>query len=162
MASAESDAEMKDLARLDAEQASLDLQPLHQELQATLFPPEPSHSLSALLEVKAGIGGDEAALFSGDLVRMYTRLSQRKKWKVELLQETIAPVSAGVTAARQAYKFALLHIDGRGAYGRLRHEIGVHRVQRIPSTDAAGRIHSSTASVIVRHSCCGTTNTKLM
>lgn len=151
MAASENDAEMRAMAESDAATAVEDLQPIQTELHALLFPEEPTFHLGALLEVKAGVGGEEAALWSGDLIRMYTRLAQRFNWKTDILEQNAAQVSAGLTAGKRAFRSVLMQVDGAGAYGRLRHEIGVHRVQRIPATETQGRIHTSTASVIVRN-----------
>lgn len=149
MAESETDPDMRAMATQDIQTASEELPEMEASVQSLLFPPSSSDTLSALVEVKAGVGGDEAALFTGDMVRLYTRMAQRKKWRVDLIEHTPATVSVSLTASQKAYKHALLEITGHGAYGRLRHEIGVHRVQRVPSTESAGRIHSSTASVIV-------------
>ena len=110
-------------------------------LRAALVPPDPLENRPAVVEVRAGTGGDEAGLFSADLVRMYRRLAERQGWAVEM-----ASLSEGVLGA---VKEAVFTVRGRGAYGRLRYESGVHRVQRVPETESQGRIHTSAASVAV-------------
>jgi peptide chain release factor 1 len=115
-------------------------------LRRLLLPPSPSSSLSALLELKPGVGGGEATIFAADLVRMYQRLAARKGWKASVVE------SVGVEGmgAGQAYKEVLMEVGGDGAFGYLRREAGVHRVQRIPATETKGRVHSSTVAVLVR------------
>lgn len=153
MVESESDPDMRALAAQDIQEASESQLPeLEGALQSQLFPPASSDNLAALVEIKAGIGGDEAALFTGDMVRLYTRLAQAHRWRVDLIENTPATVSVSLSASHKAFKHALLEVQGHGAYGRLKHEIGVHRVQRVPSTESSGRVHSSTASVIVRES----------
>ena len=114
---------------------------IDQELQALLLPQDPNDEKNVILEVRAGTGGDEAGLFAQEIVRMYTRYALIRGWKVDLLSESQA--SAG------GVKEAVLEINGKGAYSRLKHESGVHRVQRVPATEAAGRIHTSAVTVAV-------------
>ncbi len=111
------------------------------ELEETLFPADPLDSRSVYLEIRAGTGGQEAALFAADLLRMYTNYALRKGWKVVL--EDASTTDLG------GYKEAVIHIAGEGVYGHLKHESGVHRVQRVPATETAGRVHTSTATVAV-------------
>ena len=110
-------------------------------LRSALVPPDPMENRPAVVEIRAGTGGDEAALFAGDLLRMYRRLAERCGWTLELVG-----LSEGIPGA---IKEAVFTVRGRGAYGRLRYESGVHRVQRVPETESQGRIHTSAASVAV-------------
>ena len=110
-------------------------------LREALIPPDPMEDRPAVVEIRAGTGGDEAALFGADLVRMYRRLAERSGWSVELMS-----LSEGIPGA---VKEAIFTVRGKGAYGRLRYESGVHRVQRVPETESQGRIHTSAASVAV-------------
>src|SRR5690606_32390484 len=138
---ASGDAEMAGLAR--EELAALDerLPALEREVALLLAPKDKDESASAILEVRAGTGGDEAALFAGDLFRMYQRYAQLKGWRVE-----IDSVSEGEVGG---YKEIIASITGDGVFGRLKFESGVHRVQRVPETEAGGRIHTSAATVAV-------------
>ena len=126
----------EELAVLEAREQALD-----EELRRLLVPRDPNDDRDVILEVRAGTGGDEAALFAGDLFRMYARYAERRHWRLELLS-----VSEG---AGGGVKEAIAEIAGQGAYSRLKYESGVHRVQRVPSTEAAGRIHTSTATVSI-------------
>lgn len=146
LASSESDPDLRDLALADVPDAEAALSSSHARLVALLAPAPATSSLGALVELKAGVGGSEASLWSADLVKMYQRLSQRKGWRATLV-ESVAIEGAGVG---EAYKEALLEVTGEGAFGYLRREAGVHRVQRVPATESKGRVHSSTVSVIVR------------
>ena len=135
------DPEMTELA--EEEIAALDgrLEGAVARLRAALIPPDPMEDRPAVVEIRAGTGGDEAALFGADLVRMYRRLAERSGWTVELMS-----LSEGIPGA---VKEAVFTVRGKGAYGRLRYESGVHRVQRVPETESQGRIHTSAASVAV-------------
>src|SRR5690606_32859024 len=114
---------------------------LDEQLQTLLLPRDPDDSRPAFLEIRAGTGGDESALFAGDLARMYSRYAERQGWRVECMSES--PSELG------GYKELVLRIEGDGAYGRLRFESGGHRVQRVPATETQGRIHTSAATVAV-------------
>jgi peptide chain release factor 1 len=114
---------------------------LAQAIERMLVPKDPRDERNVIVEIRAGAGGDEAALFAGDLLRMYTRYAERHGWKSELLSGS--PTGLG------GFKETALAIGGRGAYSRLKYESGVHRVQRVPATEASGRIHTSTATVAV-------------
>jgi peptide chain release factor 1 len=140
---------MQALAQQDIEQAQAQLSDLSTELKDLLLPSDEHDSSGALVEVKGGVGGSEGAVFAGDLVRMYSKLADRRAWKTTLVETNAFPMPKALGSGRQAYRQALLEIDGRGVYGMLKHESGVHRVQRIPVTETAGRIHTSTAGVIV-------------
>jgi peptide chain release factor 1 len=138
---AEADPEMVHLARQELKALEDRLAEIDQELQVLLLPQDPNDDKNVILEVRAGTGGDEAGLFAQEIVRMYTRYALTRGWQVELLSESQA--SAG------GVKEAVLEINGKGAYSRLKHESGVHRVQRVPETEAAGRIHTSAVTVAV-------------
>jgi peptide chain release factor 1 len=108
-----------------------------------LIPPSATAHLSALIELKSGVGGSESSLFLAELLRMYTRLANSMKWKTQLL------TSNGLDGVGGGVKDAILEIDGQGSYDTLRWESGVHRVQRVPATEASGRVHTSTVAVLV-------------
>jgi peptide chain release factor 1 len=138
---ADRDPELSQLARADLERLSPEIEHLEAELEELLTPSDPFDDRDAIVEIRAGTGGDEAALFAADLFRMYTRFSERQGWKVEILslsEGTLGGLKEAVFAAR-----------GPKAYGTLRYESGVHRVQRIPVTEQQGRIHTSAATVAV-------------
>ena len=133
------DAEMRALAADERPEAEEGLEKAGQALRLMLIPKDSADEKSAILEVRAGTGGDEAALFAGDLFAMYSRYAQLKGWKVELMSE-----SEGTAGG---YKEIVAEIKGRGVFARLKFESGVHRVQRVPATEASGRIHTSAATV---------------
>jgi peptide chain release factor 1 len=135
------DAEMRDLAREELTGAEAKVDRLVGELRMLLVPRDPLDEKNVIVEIRAGEGGEEAALFALDLYRMYTRYSERKRWKVEILSQS--------QSEKGGFKEVIFRIAGQGAYSRLKFESGVHRVQRVPSTEAQGRIHTSTASVAV-------------
>jgi peptide chain release factor 1 len=136
-----SDPEMVELARVDIERLTPEIVRLESELELLIVPPDPLDDRDAILEIRAGTGGDEAALFAGDLLRMYTRFAERRGLVVE-----VASLS---NAALGGIREAIANVRGANAYGLLRHESGVHRVQRVPATEAQGRIHTSAATVAV-------------
>lgn len=135
------DPEMEALAREEMEGLEERLGLLSDAARDLLVPPDPLEDRPAVVEIRAGTGGDEAGLFAGDLFRMYRRLAERKGWKVELIS-----VSEGIPGS---VKEVIFTVHGRGVYGRLRFESGVHRVQRVPQTESQGRIHTSAATVAV-------------
>lgn len=135
------DADMADMAREEIDTAQADLAQLDTDLQQLLLPKDPDDERNAFVEVRAGTGGDESALFAGDLARLYTRYAERQGWQVEAVSES--PGELG------GYKEVVLRVAGPGAYGRLRFESGGHRVQRVPTTETQGRIHTSAATVAV-------------
>jgi peptide chain release factor 1 len=135
------DPEMRDLARAEESELTDELGRLEERLTILLLPKDPNDEKNILLEIRAGTGGEEAALFAADLYRMYTRFAERRRWKVEVVSQSSA--SAG------GIKEVVANIEGKGAYSYLKYESGVHRVQRVPSTEAQGRIHTSTATVAV-------------
>jgi peptide chain release factor 1 len=135
------DQEIRDLAREENRKLQTDLEGVEQQLRDLLTPPDPNDERNVILEIRAGTGGDEAALFAADLARMYTRYAESMGWKMEVLNSH--PTGIG------GFKELILSLSGRGAYSRLKHESGVHRVQRVPSTEAQGRIHTSAVTVAV-------------
>jgi peptide chain release factor 1 len=135
------DAEMAALAKEEIPQIETKIEALEQRLRLLLVPRDPNDDRNIVLEIRAGTGGDEAALFASDLFRMYSRFSERQGWKVDVL--SMSDSGAG------GLKEVVASVEGRGVYGLLKHESGVHRVQRVPATEAAGRIHTSTATVAV-------------
>src|SRR5258708_758217 len=138
---ADKDPEMAQLARADVERLRPEVERLERDLAELLTPPDPLADRDAIVEIRAGTGGDEAALFAADLFRMYTRFCERRGWKVEVLQ-----LSEGTLGG---IKEAIFAVRGPKVYGTLRYESGVHRVQRVPATEAQGRIHTSAATVAV-------------
>ena len=135
------DPDMAELARADLTAVDERIPAIEHELALLLVPRDADENASAILEVRAGTGGDEAALFAGDLFRMYLRYAQLHGWRVEI--ESVSEGEAG------GYKEIIASIDGEGVFGRLKFESGVHRVQRVPDTEAQGRIHTSAATVAV-------------
>ena len=135
------DAEMEAMAREEIAAAEADLARLDQDLQLALLPKDPDDERPAFLEIRAGTGGDESALFAGDLTRMYTRYADAQGWRVEVLSANESDLGG--------YKEIVLRLDGDGVYGRLKFESGGHRVQRVPATESQGRIHTSACTVAV-------------
>ncbi|MCY7316123.1 MAG: peptide chain release factor 1 [Rubrivivax sp.] len=136
-----SDPEMAALARDEISAASADMEQLHAELQAALIPRDPDDARNAFVEIRAGTGGDESALFAADLARMYLRWCERQGWRTEVLSQS--------DSERGGYKELVLRIEGDGVYEQLRFESGGHRVQRVPATESQGRIHTSACTVAV-------------
>ena len=141
LAESSDDAEMRQLARQEADELRERQADLSAKLEVMLVPPDPLNEKSTIVEVRAGTGGDEAGLFAADLARMYQRYAERQNWQMELLSSN--PTGIG------GFKEIIFSVKGTGAFGRLRFESGVHRVQRVPETEASGRIHTSTATVAV-------------
>ncbi len=137
----EKDAELVALADSDIEDLTPKIETLEKEIKGMLVPKDPRDEKDVIMEIRAGTGGDEAAIFAADLFRMYTRYADTKRWKAEILSENAIGVGG--------YKEVIFEIKGKGAYSRLKYESGVHRVQRVPATEAQGRIHTSTATVAV-------------
>jgi peptide chain release factor 1 len=135
------DADMAALADEEAQGARAELQRLLGDLQASLLPKDPDDARNAFLEIRAGTGGDESALFAGDLARMYLRHAERHRWRTEVLSESPSEIGG--------YKEIVLRVEGDGVYGQLRFESGGHRVQRVPATETQGRIHTSACTVAV-------------
>jgi peptide chain release factor 1 len=141
LAGAADDTEMKALAEEEVAALDASIEELTLKVRTLLVPPDPLADRAAVVEIRAGTGGDEAGLFAADLFRMYKRLAERAGWKLELMS-----VSEGIPGSIKEVIFTL---RGRGVYGRLRYESGVHRVQRVPETESQGRIHTSAATVAV-------------
>ena len=133
--------DMAEMAREEITQAQADMAQLQAELQAALLPRDPDDERPAFLEIRAGTGGDESALFAGDLARMYLRFCERQGWRTEIMSESPAELGG--------YKELVLRVEGTQAYGTLRFESGGHRVQRVPPTESQGRIHTSACTVAV-------------
>ena len=135
------DEEMRELAKLELSDLEGSIEGLEDELKLLLLPTDPNDEKNVILEIRAGTGGEEAALFGADLLRMYTRYAERNRWKTELME--INDTGLG------GIKEAVMLIKGKGAYSRLKYESGAHRVQRVPETESSGRIHTSAATVAV-------------
>jgi peptide chain release factor 1 len=135
------DAEMRELAREELKTLEVRREALLQDLKILLIPKDPNDEKDVILEIRAGTGGDEAALFAGDLFRMYSRYAERQGWRIEAMSSS--------ESGTGGLKEVIASIEGRGVYSRLKYESGVHRVQRVPATEASGRIHTSTATVAV-------------
>ncbi|MDI7864248.1 peptide chain release factor 1 [Rhizobiaceae bacterium n13] len=135
------DRDMRDLAEMELPEVEARLESLEQEIQILLLPKDAADEKSAILEIRAGTGGSEAALFAGDLFRMYERFAAANGWKVEVLSASEGDAGG--------YKEIIATISGKGVFSRLKFESGVHRVQRVPETEASGRIHTSAATVAV-------------
>jgi peptide chain release factor 1 len=135
------DPELKEMGEEEYHLLKEKLEELEDALQIELLPKDPDDSRSVFLEIRAGTGGDESALFSGDLLRMYTRYAEEMGWRVEFISE--APSELG------GYREVIVRIDGDGVYGRLKYESGAHRVQRVPETESQGRVHTSACTVAV-------------
>lgn len=135
------DPEMAALFEEELNEVAERIQKAQKQLDIIMYPPDPLDDRSVFLEIRAGTGGQEAALFAGDLMRMYVLYAQRKGWRVSVV--SLSETDLG------GYREVVLSIEGKGVFGHLKHESGVHRVQRVPSTETAGRIHTSTATVAV-------------
>jgi peptide chain release factor 1 len=135
------DSEMAELAREEVQRLEIAVAALQQSLQLMLLPSDPADEKNVIVEIRAGTGGDEAGLFAADLYRMYARWSEAQRYKVDLLSQNETGVGG--------FKEVIFSVRGPGAYSRLKHESGVHRVQRVPVTESQGRIHTSTATVAV-------------
>ena len=137
----EDDAELKEMAKLELSELEEGIAEIEDELKVLLLPKDPNDEKNVILEVRAGTGGDEAALFGQDLLRMYLRYAERNRWKAEVLEIN----DTGIGGIKEA----VVLIKGKGAYSRLKYESGTHRVQRVPETESSGRIHTSAATVAV-------------
>ena len=135
------DREFREMVETELKEAQEKLEVIKKEMKILLLPKDPNDEKNVIVEIRGGAGGEEAALFAGDLFRMYTRYAERNRWKTEMLDSN--PTEIG------GFKEVVFSIEGSGAYSRLKFESGVHRVQRIPSTEAGGRIHTSTVTVAV-------------
>jgi peptide chain release factor 1 len=137
----ERDPEMVEYARQELEKQQAEQERVARELQAALVPKDPNDDKDVIVEIRGGTGGEEAALFAADLFKMYSRYAELRRWRVELLSSSVTE--------RGGFKEVIFEVRGKGAYSRLKLESGVHRVQRVPETEAQGRIHTSTATVVV-------------
>ncbi|MDO4552789.1 MAG: peptide chain release factor 1 [Bacillota bacterium] len=135
------DEELREMAKAELSELEERTEQLSREMQVLLLPKDPNDEKNVILEVRAGTGGEEAALFAGDLLRMYIRYAERRNWKTEVIDAN----ETGIGGVKEA----VVLIKGRGAYSRLKYESGVHRVQRVPETESSGRIHTSAATVAV-------------
>lgn len=135
------DEEMKELVKAEIDELSERKQQLEEEIRILLLPKDPNDDKNVIVEIRGAAGGEEASLFAADLYRMYTRFAERQGWKVDLLDANVTGLGG--------FKEVIFSIQGKGAYSRLKYESGAHRVQRIPSTESGGRIHTSTATVAV-------------
>jgi len=136
-----SDPELREMAEEELKLSKARLEALQEQLQVQLLPRDPDDGRSVFLEVRAGTGGDESAIFSGDLFRMYSRYAEQKGWKVEVISENESEMGG--------YREIIARVDGDGVYGRLKYESGAHRVQRVPETESQGRVHTSACTVAV-------------
>jgi peptide chain release factor 1 len=135
------DADMRELAQEELKHLEVKREAILGDLRLLLVPKDPNDEKNVILEIRAGTGGDEAALFAADLFRMYSRFAERQRWKIEVMSSS--------ESGTGGLKEVIASIEGRGVYSRLKYESGVHRVQRVPATEASGRIHTSTATVAV-------------
>ena len=135
------DPEMREMAALEVGELEETLEQLEEKLKILLLPRDPNDDKNIMLEIRAGTGGDEASIWAGDLVRMYSRYAESQKWNVKLVSESLADMGG--------FKEAILEITGEQVYSKLKFEAGVHRVQRVPVTEAGGRVHTSTATVAI-------------
>jgi len=139
----EDDAEMREMAQEEIKQAKVELARLEDELQILLLPKDPNDDTNAFMEIRAGAGGDEAAIFAGDLYRMYSKYAEANRWQMEVMS-----VNEG---EHGGFKEIIVKVSGESVYGRLKYESGGHRVQRVPETESQGRVHTSACTVVVMH-----------
>ena len=137
----EKDEEMREMAKMELEELEAKVEPLEENIKILLLPKDPEDDKNAILEIRAGTGGDEASIFAGDLYRMYTHYIESKNWKLD-----VTNMSEGTVGG---YKEIVMKVTGAGVYGILKYESGVHRVQRVPQTETQGRVHTSAATVAV-------------
>ena len=137
----EKDEEFKAMAKDELNTLTETREKMEEEIRLMLIPSDPQDGKNAVLEIRAGTGGDEASIFAGDLYRMYTKFCENKGWKIELVDHTDGTVGG--------YKEIILNVSGENVYGLMKYESGVHRVQRVPQTETQGRVHTSAASVVV-------------
>ena len=141
MLATEKDPEMREMAKAEMDEMEEKIGPLEEKIRIMMIPKDPEDAKNAIIEIRAGTGGDEASLFAGDLMKMYMRYCENKGWKVEIMDENEG--TAG------GYKEVILEVTGNNVYGDLKYESGVHRVQRVPKTESQGRVHTSAATVAV-------------
>lgn len=135
------DPELQEMAALEVEELNAKIEELEQRLKILLLPSDPNDDKNIMLEIRAGAGGDEASIWAGDLLRLYSRYAENQGWRVKLVSESLADMGG--------FKEVILEIQGDRVYSKLKFEAGVHRVQRVPVTEAQGRVHTSTATVAV-------------
>ena len=141
MLKSESDSEMMEIIKDEIEELKAKLQEAEKECKVLLVPPDPLEGKNIIMEITAGTGGEEAALFAADIFRMYTHYAEKKKWKIEIMSQN--------ETERGGYKEIVCSISGKDVYGSMRYESGVHRVQRVPETESGGRIHTSAITVAI-------------
>jgi len=141
LAADESEADLAELAAAEIEEIEEAIPGAEKALMVSLLPPDPDRNRNGIMEIRAGTGGDEAALFAGDLFRMYGRYAESRGWKIDLIDASTSEIGG--------YKEVVFSVEGENVYGSLRHEMGGHRVQRVPVTESSGRIHTSAATVAV-------------
>jgi peptide chain release factor 1 len=139
--STEKDEELRDMAKMELDELTARLEPLEEQIKFLLIPADPEDAKNAIMEIRAGTGGDEASIFAGDLFRMYSKYCEARKWKIE-----VTNTSEGTAGG---FKEIVFEVSGNGVYGILKYESGVHRVQRVPQTETQGRVHTSAATVAV-------------
>jgi len=137
----ESDEEMREMAKMELDELSEKLPEMEEQIKLQLIPKDPQDAKNAILEIRAGTGGDEASLFAGELFRMYTKYCEKKGWKIS--------VNTSTEGTMGGFKEIIAEVKGEGVYGILKYESGVHRVQRVPQTETQGRVHTSAATVAV-------------
>lgn len=137
----EKDNELREMAKEELDELTAQKNPMEEKIRLLLIPKDPEDEKSAIVEIRAGTGGDEASIFAGDLMRMYIKYSESKGWKTEITRST--------EGTQGGYKEVVINVTGQGVYGILKYESGVHRVQRVPQTETQGRVHTSAASVAV-------------
>ncbi|MBN2763242.1 MAG: peptide chain release factor 1, partial [Bacteroidales bacterium] len=137
----EKDEEMREMAKTELDELTPRVNPLEEQIKILLLPADPQDEKNAILEIRAGTGGDEASIFAGDLFRMYSKFCEQKGWKIEVNTMTEGTVGG--------FKEIIAEVRGEDVYGTLKYESGVHRVQRVPQTETQGRVHTSAASVVV-------------
>ncbi len=137
----EKDEELKEMAKMELDELSLKVEPLEEKIKILLLPKDPEDEKNAVVEIRAGTGGDEASIFAGDLLRMYSKFFEENKWKFQITSSTEGTVGG--------FKEVIIDVTGNGVYGVMKYESGVHRVQRVPQTETQGRVHTSAATVAV-------------
>ncbi|MGJ8691336.1 MAG: peptide chain release factor 1 [Thalassotalea sp.] len=137
----EDDAEMREMAQEEFKAAKKSIEELESELQILLLPTDPNDNNNCFIEIRAGAGGDEAAIFAGDLFRMYSRYAEKQGWKIELMNSH--------ESEQGGFKEIIMKVNGEGVYGQMKFESGGHRVQRVPETESQGRVHTSAVTVVV-------------
>lgn len=140
MLDGEKDTDMREMVQMEIDELSPQIPEYEEKLKVLMLPKDPNDDKNVIMEIRGAAGGDEAALFAGDLFRMYTRFAEAQGWKVDVMESSVTGVGG--------YKEVIMMINGRGAYSKLKFENGAHRVQRVPETESGGRIHTSTATVV--------------